>query len=248
VGKDPTFADDPRCATGRPLADFNDQPATHQMLRGVRRVVDAYPGERVLVGEVNLRDTDAVLRYHGAGDELHLSFNFRLLDAPWDATALRAVIDEVEAAFGPAREWPTWVLSNHDNRRHRTRYGGSERRARAAAVLLLTLRGTPFLYQGEELGLEDAVIEPPDRVDPGGRDGCRAPVPWVREPPHGWEGARPWLPFPPDSSTRSIGSQRDDPQSMLHLYRALLAHRRASPALRSGIYESIPAPHGVLAF
>src|SRR5207248_1033907 len=126
-----------------------------------------------------------------------LSFNFVLLDAKWDATTFNGVIADVEARLGAATTWPTWVLSNHDNERHRTRYGGSERRARAAAVLLLTLRGTPFIYQGEELGLEDAVIEPNERVDPGGRDGTRAPIPWTAAPDHGWAGPAPWLPFPP---------------------------------------------------
>jgi alpha-glucosidase len=247
VGKDPTFADDPRCATGRPLSDFNDQPATHDMLRGVRRVVDAYAGDRLLVGEVNVRDTEAVLRYHGQDDELHLSFNFRLLDAAWDAAAVGDVVAEVERWFGPG-VWPTWVLSNHDNRRHRTRYGGSERRARAAAVLLLTLRGTPFLYQGEELGLDDALVPDRDRVDPGGRDGCRAPLPWTAGAPHGWAGAVPWLPFPPDAGGRSVEAQRADPGSILHLYRALLGLRRDSPALRFGALARVPSPSDVLAY
>src|SRR5207244_1527884 len=112
-----------------------------------------------------------------------------------------------------------WVLSNHDNPRHRTRYGGSESRARAAAVLLLTLRGTPTLYEGEELGLEDAVVPTERVVDPGGRDGCRAPIPWTASAPHGWNGAAPWLPFPPASSERSVDSTFADEASILHLYR-----------------------------
>jgi alpha-glucosidase len=139
------------------------------------------------------------------------------------------------------------VLSNHDIPRHRTRLGGSEARARAAAVALLTLRGTPFLYAGEELGLEDAVV-PPDRVvDPGGRDGCRAPIPWTAEAGHGW-GAEPWLPFPPEADVRSAESQRNDPSSILHLYRRLLAARKASPALRTGEQEVLASPEGVLAW
>jgi alpha-glucosidase len=246
IGKDPTYADDPRCDTGRPLSDFNDQPSTHDVLRGVRRVVDAYPGDRLALGEVNLRDTDAVLRYVGADDQLHLAFNFRLLDAPWDAAAFRTIVADLDGRLGAAGVWPTWVLSNHDNRRHRTRYGGSLARARAAAVLLLTLRGTPFLYQGEELGLEDAVVPPDRRVDPGGRDGCRAPVPWEEASPHGWAGADPWLPFPPDAGARSAAAQRADPTSILHVYRAALALRRSSPALGSGRFELLDAPPGVL--
>src|SRR2546425_7451723 len=105
--------------------------------------------------------------------------------------------------------------------RHRSRYGGSEARARAAAVLLLALRGTPFLYAGEELGLEDAEI-PPDRVvDPGGRDGCRAPVPWDASAGHGWMG-EPWLPWPPEPGVRNVEAERADPASILHLYRRML--------------------------
>ncbi|MFR0309347.1 alpha-amylase family glycosyl hydrolase, partial [Escherichia coli] len=171
TGKDPSFADDPRCQAGQPLSDFNDQPYSHEVLRGLRKLVDSYPGDRMLVGEVNIRSTERVLQYYGAGDELHLAFNFNPLDAPWDPVLFRTCIREVEHWLQPAGAWPTWVLSNHDNVRQRSRYQGSERAARAAAVLLLTLRGTPFIYQGEELGLEDAHIADEARIDPGGRDG-----------------------------------------------------------------------------
>jgi alpha-glucosidase len=139
------------------------------------------------------------------------------------------------------------VLSNHDNVRHRTRYG-SEDRARAAAALLLTLRGTPFLYAGEELGLEDAVVPPERVVDPGGRDGCRAPLPWDATPSHGWATTDPWLPWPPDPETNNAEVERLDGSSILHLYRRLLASRRASPALVSGDIELLAAPTGVLAY
>jgi alpha-glucosidase len=112
-------------------------------------------------------------------------------------------------------------------------------------VLLLGLRGTPFLYQGEELGLEDAVV-PEDRVvDPGGRDGCRAPVPWTRAGGHGW-GADPWLPFPPHAGERSVEARREDPTSILHLYRRLLAARRASDALALGDQRLLDVPDGVV--
>ena len=175
------------------------------------------------------------------------SFNFPGLWAPWDAAAWRERINEVERHLTGAR-WPTWVLSNHDVPRHRTRYG-SEARARTAAVLLATLRGTPFLYAGEELGLEDAVV-PADRVvDPGGRDGCRAPLPWTADEGHGWVGgAAPWLPWPPDAAARSVASQRADEGSTLWFYRHLLAARRGSPALRSGTFTWLPSPPDVLAY
>jgi alpha-glucosidase len=126
--------------------------------------------------------------------------------------------------------------------------GVGEARARAALVMVSTLRGTPFLYAGEELGLEDAIV-PPDRVvDPGGRDGCRAPIPWTRDDGHGWP-SEPWLPWPPDPAARSVEAQRAEPGSFLHLARAVLAARRTSPALRSGSLRLLDdVPEGVLAY
>jgi alpha-glucosidase len=116
------------------------------------------------------------------------------------------------------------------------------------AVLLLTLRGTPFLYAGEELGLEDAVVPEELARDPGGRDGCRAPIPWTPQPPHGWNGATPWLPFPPDAERLNAETEATDDDSMLALYRQLLSERRASPALTSGTLTRLDTPDGVLAF
>lgn len=155
------------------------------------------------------------------------------------------MIDATHASHDPVGAWPTWVLSNHDKPRHRTRFGGSEARARAAAVLLLTLRGTPFLYAGEELGLEDAVVPAERRVDPGGRDGCRAPVPWTAAADHGWP-AEPWLPFASDASARNAEVLAADEHSILALYRRLLAARRGSPALHEGAFGWLDAPDGVL--
>jgi alpha-glucosidase len=248
VGKDQSFADDPRCLAGEAMVHINDQPYSHEVLRGLRLLVDAYPGERVLVGEVNIRSTARVAEYYGASDELHMSFNFPPLDAPWDPVSLRLCIREVEHQLKPVDAWPTWALSNHDNSRHRSRYGGSLRRARAAAVLLLSLRGTPFIYQGEELGLEDALITPQTQVDPGGRDGSRAPLPWLREPPHGWNGKAPWLPFPPQAAALSVEAQDRDRDSTLQLYRRLLALRKASPALSLGDWQELPSHPQVLAY
>ena len=225
-----------------------DVPLTHELLRGVRSVLDEYGG--VSVGEVYLLDTAKVATYYGTPDapELHMSFNFPGLWAPWEAAVWRNRIDEVEQHLSGPGLWPTWVLSNHDVPRHRTRYG-SEARARAAAVLLATLRGTPFLYAGEELGLEDAVIDPTQAVDPGGRDGCRAPLPWTADEGHGWAGGElAWLPWPPDAAERSAAVQREDPSSVLWLYKRLLAARRGSPALRSGAFSWLASPPDVLAY
>jgi alpha-glucosidase len=247
IGKDPLLPDDPPEWTGVPHCAINDHPSVHPRLRALRRLVDGYPGARVLVGEVFLLSSGTHVRYFGRGDELHLVFELpAAIQTPWDADAWRARIDTVARKLDQIDAWPTWVLSNHDTPRHRTRFG-SEARARAAAVLLLSLRGTPFLYAGEELGLEDAVVPPARRVDPGGRDGCRAPIPWDDSPLHGW-GAAPWLPWPPEAAVRHVAALRADGRSILHLYRRLLHVRRASPALRAGTIELVDAPPAVLAF
>jgi alpha-glucosidase len=234
IGKDLT-RDDPAKAVASRLSHvpFNDVEVTHARLRRIRGVLDAYPGERVSVGEVYLLDEAAMSRYYGAGDELHLSFNFRFLWATPAAAELRDRITTTLGHLAPLGAWPTWVLSNHDVPRHRQRHGGDEGLARAMAVLLLTLPGTPFLYQGEELGLVDAEIADADQLDPGLRDGCRAPIPWTADATHGWPGA-PWLPFPPESEVRDVDSQRNDGASILHLYHRLTELRRRVPGLRDG--------------
>ena len=225
-----------------------DVPKTHEHLRAIRGVLDGYPGDRTSVGEVFLLDPAKVAEYYGDDDELHLSFNFTPMFSRWRAASWARNIRTASDVLDDAGHWATWVLSNHDNPRHRTRYGGDERIARAAAVLLLTLRGTPFLYAGEELGLLDAELPAGRVVDPGGRDGCRAPIPWTAAPDHGWGTEEPWLPWPPDADTRDVESQRANPHSILHLYRRLLAHRRDSPALVSGDQVLLEAPEGVVAF
>ena len=232
IGKDPTLPDLPQSLLNRGMAGFYDNPSTHAHLRGIRKVLDDYPGDRVSIGEVNLRDLRRIATYYGDGDELHLVFNFRSLDVGWDAAGWAQLVDDIAQEL-PGSAWPTWVLGNHDEKRIRTRLQ-SLPRAEVLALLTLTLRGTPFVYAGDELGLEDAVV-PADRVvDVVGRDGCRAPLPWRREPPHGWEGVAPWLPFPPDPDTHSVEVQTAEAESTLALYRDVLAARHESPALRFG--------------
>lgn len=216
LGKPESLPSIPDDAIGIGRTNFFDFEDTHEILRGIRSVMDEYD-DRATVGEVYLLSTALVAKYYGQGDELDMAFNFPPLYAPWNADKWRARIDRVIEEM-PAEAWPTWVLSNHDNPRHRTRYGGSLDRARAAAVLLLTQRGTPFLYQGEELGLEDAVIE--HQEDPGGRDGCRAPIPWTEAE---------------DNATRD-------------LYVSLLEARRASPALSVGSFAWIDSAPGTLVY
>ncbi len=247
LAKDPAFGD---VEPGSSLfAAVLDADATHEYLREIRGVLDTYD-DVTSVGEVYILDTHEVVDYLGsdAGEELHLAFNFMPLHQPWDAERWRTQIRIAEDAFGARDRWPTWVLSNHDVVRHRSRYGESEERARAAAFLPLTLRGTPFLYAGEELGASDADVPPEMRQDPSGtRDGCRAPIPWTADAPHGWATAAPWLPFPPEASLRNPEAEGDDVDSVLSLYRRLLRERRASAALHAGSLELLDdLPAGVV--
>jgi alpha-glucosidase len=165
---------------------------------------------------------------------------------PWNAAAVRETIRAYEDAL-PEGAWPNWVLGNHDQSRVASRLGST--RARVAAMLLLTLRGTPTLYNGDELGLPDVDV-PPDRiVDVAGRDTVRSPMPWSRDEPNaGFSTAEPWLPMVAGAAALSVEAQRADPSSMLELHRRLLAARRASPALHAGSIELLDAPPGVVAF
>ena len=249
--------DDPTRAVekGYSHVPFNDAPVTHERLRRIRGLLDSYPGERASVGEVYLLNEAAMAPYYGQDDELHMSFNFAFVWTKWDAAALRERISSTIAHLGPIGAWPTWVISNHDVPRHRQRYGGTEAAARMATIMLLTLPGTPFMYQGEELGLLDAVVSGEQQRDPGGRDGCRAPIPWTPNAcdgrsdhsHHGWP-AEPWLPFAPESEFRNVATMRDDEQSILHLYRNMLALRHAHPALQRGEFRLLDSGEHVLAY
>ena len=245
IGKSEDLADDPEEMLPLPHVVLNHEPDELHLIEGLRAVLDEYDGDRMMVGEIALIDTAMVADYYVDGRGMQLAFNFPPMFAPWDAGFWRLNLDAVAESIEP-KGWPAWVLGNHDNPRQATRYG-SEARSRMAAFLLLGLRGTPFLYAGEELGLEDAVV-PDDRVvDPGGRDGCRAPIPWDGSSGHGW-GPEPWLPWPPDLATRNVAAQDADPASIANLYRRLLAARRASPALQVGDQTIVEAPEGVLAW
>ena len=246
LGKDPALPDDPPDPVPLAHSARHHDPSTHGIVRGLRSVLGEYDGDRMMVGEVFLLDTALVATYYDDGQGLDLAFNFPPLFAPWKASSWRRRIEEVETEIEP-HGWPSWVLSNHDQPRHRTRYG-SEARARAAAVLLLSLRGTPFLYAGEELGLADATVAPDRQVDPGGRDGCRAPIPWTPQPGHGWGSTEPWLPWPPDPEERNAETLAADPASILGLYRRLLAERRDSPALHQGSEDLLDGPDGTIAW
>jgi alpha-glucosidase len=244
IGKDLTFPDDPPEMLPVGRAGYHDLDVTFEHLRGIREVLDEEP-RAVMVGEVNLPDAARVVRYVG-DDRLHLAFHFGLIYAPWEAKSWRDTIRYVDERFAEVGRWPAWVVGNHDQVRAATRLG-SQAAARAAALVLLTLRGVPFLYAGDEFGLEDAIIPAERVVDPGGRDGCRAPIPWTAGTGHGWAG-EPWLPWPPTPTVRNATTQRQEPGSVLHLHRDLLAARRASDALRFGSLEILDLHPEVLAY
>jgi alpha-glucosidase len=215
-----------------------DQPEVHDVYRSWRRVLEAYDGDRMAVAEAWTQTPESMARYVRP-DELHQTFNFAWLLAPWSAAAFADVIRGTFAAVGLVGAAPTWVLSNHDVVRHPTRYGGGERglaRARAATLTMLALPGSAYLYQGEELGLEEVDVPPESRQDPVwfrtgavGRDGARVPIPWRgRRTPYGFSkaGATPWLPMPDDWAPLTVAAQRQDPGSTWAFYRRALRARR----------------------
>jgi alpha-glucosidase len=232
-----------------------DQPEVHDIYRRWRTVLDSYPDDRMATGEVWLRDPGALACYVRP-DELHLAFNFRYLSAPWEARALQAAID-TELAVLPDGTPATWVLSNHDVVRHRTRFGGLAR-ARAATLLMLALPGVAYLYTGEELGLPEAdvpdeAIQDPQWFRSGGvqptRDGARVPVPWAgRQPPYGFspEGVSTWLPQPVDWADLTAEAQEGVAASTLELYRAALHLRRSEPGLAGSDLKWITGAADVL--
>ncbi|MEU8823670.1 glycoside hydrolase family 13 protein [Streptomyces sp. NPDC048636] len=255
---------------GSQVLPFFDQDGVHEIHRSWRRLLDSYPGDRIGVAEAWAPSPERLALYVRP-DELHQAFNFQFLKSPWDAAAMRTVIDESLAATASVGAPTTWVLSNHDVVRHPTRYADGSparglRRARAAALLTLALPGSVYLYQGEELGLPE-VVDLPDacRQDPaffrtsaegqdgqdgqdGFRDGCRVPLPWSRSgASYGFGPGGSWLPQPAAWAGLSVEAQTGDPGSTLELYRSALALRRELPGLGDSGMTWLDAPAGVLA-
>jgi alpha-glucosidase len=249
IAKDPLLRDN----AGAPRRHDEDWDTIHDRVRGIRRVVDEYP-DRILVGEVYLLDLHRVVLYLNTGDELHLAHNFVFLWLPWNAEAFRTSVADFVALAAEAA-WPAWFLANHDHPRVASRFddgGHGPARARAVALMLYTLRGTPFVYQGEELGLLDAEIPPERVVDVDGRDPERAPMPW-RPPSEAGEGAgfttaKPWLPLVADAESLCVERQAADPRSTLTLVRRLAAVRARTPALQSGAQRTVEAGSDVFAW
>jgi alpha-glucosidase len=230
-----------------------DQAEVQDVIAEMRGVIDEFD-DRVLIGEIYL-PFERLVAYYGkdlAG--AHLPFNFALLSAPWNARAIEKIIAEYEAALPPGA-WPNWVLGNHDRPRVASRVGRDQ--ARVAAMLLLTLRGTPTLYYGDEIGMRQVAIAPDQVRDPFeknvpgigvGRDGCRTPMQWDATPHAGFSIAQPWLPLPEDYVHENAANLAADRQSILGLYRALIGLRKQTPALVSGAYVPLAAEGDLLLY
>jgi alpha-glucosidase len=236
------------------LATYNtDRPEVHDIIGKMRKVLDEYD-DRMMVGEVYLPLERMVTYYGSKGDGVHLPFNFQLIELPWHARAIADAIDRYEALL-PSYGWPNWVLGNHDNPRIATRVGCDQ--ARVAAMLLLTLRGTPTLYYGDEIGMHNVAI-PPERVQdpfeknvPGlglGRDPCRTPMQWSAGENAGFSNAAPWLPLANDFSKINVEAAMQDVHSQLNLNRRLIELRRREPALAIGQYVAVQAYGDLLAY
>ncbi|WP_246456005.1 glycoside hydrolase family 13 protein [Nocardioides mesophilus] len=252
----------PREPDDKPPHPMWDQPEVHEVYRRWHKVLGEYDGERMAVAEAWVDSAESMSRYIRP-DELQQSFNFQWLEAEWSAEAFGRVITETLDAVGLVGASPTWVLSNHDVERHTTRYGGGAvglDRARAAVLTMMALPGSAYVYQGEELGLEQVDLEPQHRQDPSfhrtggeepGRDGCRVPIPWSGSTaPFGFgPGAgQPWLPMPEVFASQSVEVQEDDPASTLSFYKALLAMRRELAAGLDHRVALVDSPSGSLAF
>jgi alpha-glucosidase len=235
-----------------------ERPEVHDVLRRWRTLANRYDPPRILLGETYVRDVRTMGLFYGTGDELHLAFNFTYLHAPFEASALAPVVAESEVVI-PAVGWPVWTVSNHDVSRVMSRWaGGDERKLRCALLSLLTLRGTPVLYYGDEIGLPDTRLRKADLRDPlgkrywpepRGRDPERTPMHWTDAPGGGFTdaGVRPWLPIG-DVAARNVADQRRDPASTLSFVRDLIAVRRQRGDLRDGSYTPLPSPAGVWAW
>ena len=267
IMKDTQLRDNPPNLSGarvmhKPMGDYDAQlhlydkghPDAHNIYRALRHLLESYSAEqpRVAIGELHIPDWKDWANYYGANlDEMHIPFNFALVSAAWKAQAIRQSVDDLEAHLPPGA-WPNSVLGNHDEPRLVTRVGSAQ--ARLAMLLLLTLRGTPTLYYGDEIGMHDGDI-PPERVydpleknKPGfglGRDPQRTPMQWDSGQNAGFcpPDTEPWLPIPADYRQINVAVEREDPRSLLTLTRRLIEVRSSMPALTTGSYhplESIP--------
>ncbi|MCA6123964.1 DUF3459 domain-containing protein [Bradyrhizobium sp. WSM 1704] len=260
--KDADFRDNPpnpHYLEGRPphekiLTQYStDQPEVHEVITEMRRVTDEFDN-RVLIGEVYLPLHRLVAYYGNDLRGAQMPFNFALLSTLWSARSVEKIIADYEKALPPGA-WPNWVLGNHDRPRVASRVGPAQ--AGVAAMLLLTLRGTPTLYYGDEIGMRQVSIAPDQVRDPFeknvpdigvGRDGCRTPMQWSAEPYAGFSTAQPWLPLANDFASDNVASLEADRASILNLYKKLIALRRQLPQLIRGSYEAVGSHGDVLLY
>jgi alpha-glucosidase len=230
-----------------------DLPEVQEIVTQMRGVMEEYT-DRMLVGEIYL-PVERLMAYYGAsGNGAHLPFNFQLIGLPWNARDIAAAVERYEALL-PSYAWPNWVLGNHDKPRIATRIGAAQ--ARVAAMLLLTLRGTPTMYYGDEIGMHDVPI-PPDQVQdpyeknvPGlglGRDPVRTPMQWNGDESGGFTAGKPWLPLADNYKNINVAIEREEPTSLLNLYHRLIELRRAEAALSVGEIAPLPADNDLMAY
>lgn len=260
--KDAQFRDNPpnpHYHEGRPphekiLTQYStDQSEVHEVIAEMRRVTDEFES-RVLIGEIYLPVQRLVAYYGNDLTGAQMPFNFALISTMWSARSIERIVAEYEGAL-PGGAWPNWVLGNHDRPRVASRVGPEQ--ARVAAMLLLTLRGTPTLYYGDEIGMRQLMIAPDQVQDPFeknvpgigvGRDGCRTPMQWNATPNAGFSTARPWLPVAHDFARENVVNLDADDHSILSFYKALIRFRKQSPPLVTGSYEAIAAQGDLLLY
>jgi len=238
----------------RTISAYNsDRPETHPLIAKIRAVLDGYR-DRVLIGEIYLPVERLVTYYGDRLSGVHLPFNFALIHTAWNARAIADLILEYERAL-PQGGWPNWVLGNHDQPRIASLIRAAQ--ARIAAMLLLTLRGTPTMYYGDEIGMGrvdipwELVQDPWEKNEPGlgvGRDPWRTPMQWDASTNAGFSTGQPWLPLDPHYNARNVALMRSDPRSILSLYRELITIRRTNSALVTGGARVVDAENNVLVF
>ncbi|HSI89619.1 MAG TPA: alpha-amylase family glycosyl hydrolase, partial [Adhaeribacter sp.] len=230
-----------------------DQQEVHDIVEMMRKVADEYQ-EKVLIGEIYLPISRLVAYYGQDNSGVHLPFNFQLLVSPWDAEHIGSIIDQYEGSL-PEDGWPNWVLGNHDQPRITSRVGAAQ--ARVAAMLLFTLRGTPTLYYGDEIGMRDVPIPEDEVQDPQGknmpglnlsRDPSRTPMQWDNSENAGFTSSKPWLRLPEDFRRLNVKAQQEDPYSMLNFHKKLIKLRQQEPALKTGDYAPVYSDKQIISF
>jgi alpha-glucosidase len=230
-----------------------DQPEMHRIVARMRSLLDTYQ-ERLLIAEIYLPVSRLVAYYGLNNSEAHLPFNFLLIALPWESALIAAAIDEYEGAL-PDEAWPNWVMGNHDQPRISSRIG--QQQARVAAMLLLTLRGTPTIYYGEEIGMQDVPIPFDEVRDPQGlnmpgknlsRDPERTPMQWDSSRNAGFTQGKPWLRVDKTFARNNVKVQQNDPYSTLSLYRRLIKLRQSEPSLMTGQYKPVYTDHQMIAY